>query len=244
MSLLDQVMNGRESKPPRFLVYGQEGTGKSTLAASAPKPIFIQTEDGLSEIDCAKFPLSSSVKDVLQALDELLTVDHPYQTVVIDTLDWLERLIHTQVCADFGPVKYDSIEKVDGGYQRGYVHALTHWRKVLEALEKLRHQKGMACLLIAHAKLEKYELPGESAVDRYSPRLHKHAAALICEWVDAVLFATWKMSPTKTRSDQNERILRTVSGPHCVAKNRYGLSPEMPLAWQGLMAGLSGTTTK
>jgi hypothetical protein len=240
MSLLEQVTKGREPKPPRLVIYGQEGIGKSSLAASAPKPIFIQTEDGLGEIACDKLPLAHSVNDVLQALGELLTSDHSYQTVVIDTLDWLERLIHAQVCQDFGPVKYDSIEKVDGGYQRGYVHALTHWRKVIEALDKLRHTKGMACLLVAHAKFEKYELPGESPVDRYSPRLHKHAAAFLCEWADSVLFATWKMNPHKTKEDQNGRILRTVCGPHCVAKNRFGLAPEIPLSWPELMAGLAG----
>jgi len=240
MSLLEQVTKGREPKPPRLVIYGQEGIGKSSLAASSPKPIFIQTEDGLGEIACEKFPLAHSVNDVLQALGELLTTEHAYQTVVIDTLDWLERLIHSQVCQDFGPVKYDSIEKVDGGYQRGYVHALTHWRKVIEALDKLRHAKGMACILVAHAKFEKYELPGESPVDRYSPRLHKHAAAFLSEWADCVLFATWKMNPHKTKEEQNGRILRTVCGPHCVAKNRFGLPPEIPLSWPELMACLSG----
>ncbi len=240
MSLLEQVTKGREPKPPRLVIYGQEGIGKSSLAASSPKPIFIQTEDGLGEIACEKFPLAHSVNDVLQALGELLTTEHAYQTVVIDTLDWLERLIHSQVCQDFGPVKYDSIEKVDGGYQRGYVHALTHWRKVIEALDTLRHAKGMACILVAHAKFEKYELPGESPVDRYSPRLHKHAAAFLSEWADCVLFATWKMNPHKTKEEQNGRILRTVCGPHCVAKNRFGLPPEIPLSWPELMACLSG----
>ena len=232
--------------PPRLEIYGVEGIGKSTIASKAPKPIFIQTEDGLGEIDCDKFPVAASMEDVMAALNELSASNHPYQTVVIDSLDWLERIIHTQVCKDFGPVKYDSIEKVDGGYQRGYVHALTHWRKVVDALNALRTEKGMAVILIAHAKAEKYEAPGESPVDRYSPRLHKHAAALISEWCDAVLFATWKHSPSTVKQDQNERILRTTAGPHCVAKNRFNFPPEIPLSWPALMAGLTQTpaTTK
>jgi hypothetical protein len=242
MGMLEMVQRGRQPMPPRLMVYGTEGIGKSTLAANAPKPIFIQTEDGLGEIACEKFPLARSLEDVLRGLTELSAAEHPYQTIVIDSLDWLERLIHAQVCKDFGPVKYDSIEKVDGGYQRGYVHALTHWRKIVEALEALRTGKGLAVILIAHAKFEKYEPPGESPVDRYSPRLHKHAAALLCEWCDAVLFATWKLSPTKTKQEQNERILRTVNGPHCVAKNRYRLPEELPLSWPALMAGLTDSS--
>jgi len=242
MSILQKVQRGVQSVPPRILTYGTEGIGKSTFAANAPAPIFIQTEDGLSEIPCDKLPVAKSLDEVTSALAALQSEQHGYQTVVIDSLDWLERLIHAQVCRDFGPVKYDSIEKVDGGYQRGYVHALSLWRKLVDGLDALRNAKGMAVILIAHARFEKFEPPGESAVDRYSPRLHKHAAALLSEWCDAVLFATWKMSPTKTKQDQNERILRTVGGPHCAAKNRYGLPAEIPLFWPALMSGLTQKT--
>ena len=61
MSLISSITKGREAQPPRIMIYGSEGVGKSTFAASAPKPIFIQTEDGLGEIDCRKFPLAHSL---------------------------------------------------------------------------------------------------------------------------------------------------------------------------------------
>ena len=50
MTLMSRVQRGRTPKPPRLLVYGTEGIGKSTFAAQAPHPIFVQTEDGLDEI--------------------------------------------------------------------------------------------------------------------------------------------------------------------------------------------------
>jgi hypothetical protein len=78
MSLLQQVQRGRSHLPPRILVYGTEGVGKSSLAATTPKPIFIQTEDGLGEIDCDKFPLAKSLEDVVAALTELETQQHDY----------------------------------------------------------------------------------------------------------------------------------------------------------------------
>lgn len=250
MGMLDKVTHGKEGKPPRIMVFGQEGVGKSTFAASAPRPIFIQTEDGLGEIDCAKFPLATSFEDVMSALGELYTASHEFQTIAVDSLDWLERLIFDVVCKEYG-VK--SIEKADGGYARGYAHALTHWRKFVEGLDALRNDKGMAVILIAHAKIERFEDPESLAYDRYSPRIHKHAAALITEWCDAVLFAGRKVRTqteeagfNRTRTiavgvgkDGGERILRTVGGPSCVAKNRFGLPAEVPLSWEAFASELS-----
>ena len=110
MSLLKNISTGRERKAPRLLVYGVEGIGKSTFGASAPNPIFIQTEDGLSEIDCAKFPLANSLNEVISYLTALRDEQHEFQTAVLDSADWLERLIWDQVCNDFG---VRSIEKAD-----------------------------------------------------------------------------------------------------------------------------------
>ena len=71
MSMLETVQRGRASKPPRILCYGVEGIGKSTFGAQAPNPIFIQTEDGLDEIDCNRFPLAASYDEVAAALTDL-----------------------------------------------------------------------------------------------------------------------------------------------------------------------------
>ncbi len=236
-----------------MLIYCTEGIGKSTTAAAAPNPIFIPTEDGLDQIDCASFPLASKLADVESALQSLLHEKHDFQTVVIDSVDWLERLIWDVLCEQYG---VSSIEKVDGGYAKGYTHALTHWRKVLSDLNMLRTKRGMCVILLAHAKVEKFEDPEHSAYDRYSPRLHKHANALITEWADAVLFATRKII-TKTEEsgfnrertiaaglgkDGGERVIRTVGSPACVAKNRYGLPAELPLSWPALMQALTEDT--
>jgi len=251
MVLLDRIHTGRRHSPPRLLIYGTEGIGKSTTASQAPKPIFIPTEDGLDQIDCASFPLAQKSSDVEAALASLIREEHDFETVVVDSADWLERLVWDVLCEQYG---VSSIEKVDGGYAKGYTHALTHWRKVLNDLNTLRVQRGMCVILLAHAKVEKFEDPEASAYDRYSPRLHKHVTALLTEWADAVLFATRKII-TKTEDagfnrertiaaglgkDGGERILRCVGSPACVAKNRYGLPAELPLSWPALMQALVG----
>ncbi len=255
MGLLSQVQTGKSRLPPRILVYGIEGVGKSTLASKAPKPIFIQTEDGLGEIDCHKFPLAHSLEDVESALTELHVEKHDYQTVAIDSLDWLERIIWDKLCKLHGVT---SIEKVDGGYGKGYVHALTPWRKIVDRLSALRDERGMMVMLLAHAKVEKFEDPEAPTYDRYSPRLNKHVAALVSEWSDAVLFATRKIitrtedgSFNRSRTlaagqgkDGGERVLKCVGGPSCIAKNRYSLPAELPLDWPALLAAITGNMTQ
>ena len=80
------------------MLYGTHGIGKSTFGAMAEKPIFVPTEDGLADIDCESFPLARSLGEVMAALESLYSGDHDYRTVVIDSLDWLERLIWAEVC--------------------------------------------------------------------------------------------------------------------------------------------------
>jgi len=48
---------------------------------------------------------------------------------------------------------------------------------------------------------------------------------------------------TAVGADGGERILRTVGGPACIAKNRYGLPAELPLAWPALVAALTAATS-
>ncbi|HHH75960.1 MAG TPA: ATP-binding protein, partial [Phycisphaerae bacterium] len=177
-----------------------------------------------------------------------------FETVILDSVDWLERLVWDNLCEQFG---VSSIEKVDGGYAKGYTHALTPWRKILNGLDALRNKRGMCVILLAHAKVEKFDDPEHSAYDRYSPRLHKHATALITEWADAVLFATRKIitqtedagfnrkrtTASALGKDGGERILRTVGSPACVAKNRFGLPAELPLSWPAIMQALTQDTT-
>ena len=255
MNSLSRVMRGRVSKPPRILCYGVEGVGKSTLGSQAPAPIFIPCEDGLDEIPVDRFPLATRFEDVLQALDELINQDHGYETVVIDSVDWCERLLWDSLCQQYG---VSTIERVDGGYGRGYVQAVVLWREVLQKLDTLRNSRGMVALLIAHSKIERFEDPDSPPFDRYSPRLNKHAASLICEWCDVVAFATRRM---RTQSEDSgfgrkrttahavgaaggERILRCFGGPSCLAKNRFGINEELPLSWSAFIDAVSRNSSK
>ena len=234
MTMLKTITTGRVQCPRRTLVYGVQGVGKSTFGAMAESPVFIQTEDGLNDIDCSRFPIATSLADVMSALGALYAEKHEYRTVVIDSLDWLERLIWADVCTKRS---VESIEDI--GYAKGYVFALAQWRDVLAGLDALRNERGMSIVLIAHAMIEKFANPETETYDRYVPRLNKHASALVQEWCDEVLFATYQIHTKQTDEGFNrkrtqgigtgERILRTCERPAHAAKNRLSLPDEMPL---------------
>lgn len=234
---LDQIQRGKQIRPRRVMVYGVHGIGKSTFGAMAPNPIFIPTEDGLADIDCAKFPKAQTYRDVFEAISTLYSEAHDFETVVIDSLDWLERLIWAEVCAKRG---VETIEDI--GYAKGYVFALTQWREILAGLDALRAERGMQVILTAHAAIEKFANPETDSYDRYAPRLQKQASALVQEWCDEVLFASYRVH-TRTSSEgfdrkrtqgigTGERILRTTERPAHVAKNRLNLPDELPLDYR------------
>lgn len=218
------------------MLYGVQGVGKSTWANSAPGAVFVPTEEGLNDIECSRFPLAKSFDEVMGRLRQLAEEPHEFKTVVIDSLDWLEQLIWEHVCKEKGVKHIDDV-----GYGKGYTAALGSWNKLLAALDYLREHRGTTIVLLAHAKVEKYENPETDAYDRYSPRLNKHASAIIQEWCDEVFFACYKVYTRESDAGFNrkvtkalggdERIIRTAEKPFAVAKNRLGMPDEVEMSW-------------
>ena len=110
---------GQVNVPPKILIYGPEGVGKSTFGALAPNPIFIQTEDGLDYIETSALPLVESW-DIFQEQLEYVQSEEAaeFKTVVIDSVDWLERLVHNEVASKAGVTKIEEI-----GYGKGFLTA-------------------------------------------------------------------------------------------------------------------------
>ena len=59
---LSNLVRAKSDKPPRIVIYGVPGIGKTSLAAEFPDPIFIQTEEGAGNLELTTFadePLTS-----------------------------------------------------------------------------------------------------------------------------------------------------------------------------------------
>jgi hypothetical protein len=241
------LRRGSENKPPRIMLYGPHGVGKTSLAASAPNPVFIQTEDGLAENDVPTFGILRTFDDVMSAIGSLYTEPHDFQTVVLDTLDWLEPQVWAETCRRNN---WPDIESA--GYGKGYLAAADTWREVIEGTNALRDEKGMTIILLAHADIKRFESPEVDPFDRYQPKLHARASALVQENVDCVFFNQRMVSTVKIDpKDKNSRVrgvgggqraIYTEERPAFLAKNRYRMPPMVILpddpaqAW-GAVAG-------
>jgi hypothetical protein len=235
---LANITRGKQERPLRAIVYGVEGVGKSTFGSQAPNPIFLCAEDGTSHLDVARFPSPRTWTEVLEAIRVLTHEDHPYKTLVIDTLDWLEPLCWQHVCQLHGK---QSIE--DFGYGKGYVIAVEHWRQLLGRLDMLVRSRRMHVIMVAHGAVRRVDDPQTGPFDRYRMKLHDKTSDVMREWVDAVLFARHEVvtfernGKTRGRSS-GARVLHTTWTAAYDAKNRFDLPDTLPLAWDEFEAAV------
>jgi hypothetical protein len=241
MSMLAAVQKGRVSaRPLRALVYGCPGVGKSTFAAGAPAPLFLDAEQGTLGLDVARLPIHRWA-DFSRAIDELQKADHPYRTIVLDTLDALDRLLVAEV-ADGG-----SIEDVGGGFGKGWTQVAERWGRAIEELEALQARRRVNLIALAHANVETFRDPAGADYQRWNLRVPKKSAALWVGWVDELLLATRDV--TSGRKDKGkgrggERVLYTKWAPGRECKNRRDLPERMPLDWPAFAAALRANVEK
>jgi hypothetical protein len=256
LTLSSSLRHGRQNVPPRIVVHGIHGIGKSTFAASAPKPVFIPTESGVRALDVTaffgdRFPShATSERDVLDAIGALINENHDFGTVVIDTADWLELLIHSGIAADNGAETIHGTGRKNDplGYSKGYGIALTKWQYILEGLDVLCSQKGMVIILLAHSQITRFDDPMTSSYDRYLLDMHKASSALLAEWCDILGFFSTQTIIVKEDVGFNKTINKGTGGgtrvlyleerPGFIAKNRYGLPSYIVIpqqnGWQSL----------
>jgi hypothetical protein len=215
-------------------IYGPEGVGKTTFASRFPGAVFIDTEGSTRHMDVARFDPPEELSDVITQINYVISNPKQFGTLVIDTVDWLEKLLFNAVCAEN---KWKSIE--EPGYGKGYVAAKQKMQQLLEMLDQV-NKVGIHVVLICHSFIRKFEQPDEmSSYDRYMLKLNeKNISPLIKEWVDMLLFVNYKTdvvkvdgTNTKKGKGGQKRVMYTTHTAAWDAKNRFGLPDEMPFEY-------------
>ena len=103
MSLIRKPDQIKVQDTVKCLIYGQGGTGKSTLALSAPKPLYIDFDTSASRLNAAHRVDTvqvSSWQEVQQVLQEDLSA---YQSIVVDTVGKMIDFIIVDTCGTKQP---------------------------------------------------------------------------------------------------------------------------------------------
>ena len=223
---------GIVKRPLRVVVYGPEGIGKSSFAASAPGAVIADTESGTDQLPVVRLPKAPSWEVLIDQIRAVAEDPNQCSTLVVDTLDAAEQLCIAHICSHAQPKK-TSIE--GWGYGRGYVILKEEFAKLLRELDRVV-EAGVNVICVSHSTLRKFERPDElGAYDRFEMKLTKHVAPLVKEWCDVLLFADYQTYVTtdesggRAKASGGRRILRTTHAPSWDAKTRLGLPDVMDL---------------
>jgi hypothetical protein len=226
--------------PTRAVLHAIPKWGKTSFAAHAPAPLFLMTrgEDGLLPLmeaglvpPTAHFPEPFLSWDaLLRTIADLAQQEHPYKTLVLDTLNGAERLAHEATCAQDCAGDWTNFD----AYGRGQKLALSRIIALTTALDKCR-ERGMGILLLCHSQVKTFKNPSGPDYDRWEPTLSAQAWAHLDRWADLILFGMFEVvteqkdrraTKAKTTGSQT-RLLMTERSPAYDAGNRLGLPSEI-----------------
>lgn len=245
-----RVTKGRLKMPSRFLFIGVEGVGKSSLAADAPNPIFLDIEDGTGHLDIERYQFHDgdgghvpvNYGEVKGAIDALTEEPHDYKTLVIDTADRLEAMIWKFIMARDTTTNKKLAGIDDYGYGKGFQVALDEWRLLCHKLDRLRAHRRMDIIILCHAHIKAFKSPTSDSYDRYTLRLNDKAGGFLKEWADVVGFACFEEGAAEGADGRvkglstGRRLLKLEREAAFDAKSRLVLpkqieiSPENPWA--------------
>ena len=229
---LTNVTTTLKSRPfPLITLYGQAGVGKTTLAAEFPKPFLINIEGGVPEgIDIATHlggPLRT-YNDLLAYLQLLANKQHDYKTVIIDSLDTLEKkIIHPHI------LKTNDFDSIDQTFGRAYTRSAEVFDTILDVIEQIRFKRRMFVVLTAAAVKETFDDLVNNSYHRFNLALQNQISTKVFHQSDFMFFmrpqvymVTDKRGKNAKPTSNAKRELCTTLMPQYVAKSRAkGLDP-------------------
>jgi len=239
--LMDSLITTTTPEPPKILLYGQGGVGKSTLAAAAGA-VLLDCENGVGNIPgLMRTPYLETWTDMLNWIDEMIASagnGEAPPVLAIDTIDWMIRRLAEHVIIDLDPAakgKKDTLCNSMGGAHGGFFKARDICvnylsRLLIPKLARLT-ASGTVILLLAHADNRMITSPEGVSQRMAAPDLPDWAGSILMEWADAVLYARF--------GEQGHREIVTTTTNIVLAKNRYGLPSTLPLNWGELTNALT-----
>jgi hypothetical protein len=217
---------------PLVVLYGVPGVGKTALAAEAPDSVWIQFQGEKPPVgvELAGWNDVTSYQDVVDSIGSLISDEHGFKVLVIDSVSGLEGAIQKETCARNG---WQNIE--EPGYGKGYVASAAIWAELLDGLNALRSEKNMVIVLIGHCEIFRFDSPTTDPYSRYKLDVHKSALPLIEAGTDLIAFINYQISLKEKEVGFGKkvghaeggglRVIYTEERPGFIAKSRLGTPP-------------------
>jgi len=243
------IQKTKHASPPRILIHGGEKVGKSTFASQSDNALFLPTEEGLKGIESNALVIDGKPRlESFDEFDQALTYAEQnmdqFTTLVVDSADWLEALIHEKICVDH---ETENLVDAAGGYGKGYIEAANAWRWILQRLDRINHQ-GKTIILICHSKAVLFNDPLNEPYDKWQLKLHTSKSGngsleILKEWADVIGFVEAEKFVKRTKTDETKhraidsgrRWLHLQETAGFIAGNRYGLPAKIELTWKAFM---------
>lgn len=249
--LFNDVITEPESVGVRVMIYGPAKIGKSYFGAQIPNHIFLNLENGLSHLRCTRTPLITSYDDFNERLKALVTKEHPYKTVIIDTIDKLEDIMRKWIAANTGDARIKDI--VDIPYGRGYEYLLAETKKFIQRIRMLT-AKGINVIFISHDEIKQQVLPTGEVYNYYAPSLFARTGKgdstlkIYSDEMDIIARCAFRTIVTKEGEGFNKRSVAKGNGdrimfmergnPAYVGGSRYDLPGQIPFTWEDFVQAL------
>lgn len=231
-----RISKGRVDRPAKVLIYGLDGIGKTSVAASAPSPFFLDANRGSLKCDVSRV-FVENWGDTSEWLTAIENGQVKCESVVLDSITDFEGMSHAALFPG------STVDKHDGGYGRGDNVVIGAWKEMLNQLERIIRQ-GKTVIFVAHAMVKKFEDPTVvGGYERFEVGCRPKLAGLLRQWSDYVLFcredvtiAAEKNKGQKARTT-GARYMYTRRCPAWDAKARGStLFPErIALSWSEFM---------
>ena len=211
------------------LIYGVPKIGKTTFCSTLDSGdvLFLDTEGGTKHLTCFRVDLENAGwSDVMQTARELLTTEHQYKLVIVDTVSKLYDKAIDHVC---NQMKCDRTSARFTNNGKGYGQVNSELKKLWSMLLA----GNFGCYFVDHEATEELDETGNvlkfadpykgNRITRFKPALGGKSGAALQAGVDMILRCL--ILP------DGQRVLQTEPAHNVIAGGRYSdlLQNGMPL---------------